>query len=69
MGYFPKEWLVCFYNPPNEEWYHIFRKKGIGHCFLLGFDVKKKLWIIIEHVHKRLDVKILTGEEASKLVN
>ena len=69
MGYFPKEWLVCFYNPPNEDWHHIFRKKGMSHCFILGYDVKKKLWIIVEHIHKRLDIKILTSEEAGIVID
>ena len=67
MGYFPKEWLIYFYDPPHEEWYHIFRRKNMAHCGMLGFDVKQQKWIAIEHIHKRLDIKILDGVDVAKV--
>ncbi len=69
MGYFPKEWLVFFYDPPLESWYHIFRKGGMAHCGMFAFDHTKNVWITIEHIHKRLDVKILSGEEISYVID
>lgn len=69
MGYFPKEWLVFFYDPPLESWYHIFRKGGMAHCGMFAFDHTKNVWITVEHIHKRLDVKILSGEEISYVID
>ena len=68
MGYFPKEWLVFFYDPPLESWYHMFRRGGMAHCGMMGYDHTKNVWIIIEHIHKRLDVKVLSGEEISYIM-
>jgi|TARA_R100000234_G_C4917040_1_gene142458 hypothetical protein len=68
MGYFPKEWLVFFYDPPLESWYHRFRRGGMAHCGMFAYDHTKNVWIIIEHIHKRLDVKVLSGEEISYVI-
>ena len=67
MGYFSKEWLVFFYDPPNEEWYHIFRKKGMAHCGACYYDTQKGVWVVLEHIHKRLDVSILQGNEVDRV--
>ena len=67
MGYFSKEWLVFFYDPPNEEWYHIFRKKGMAHCGACYYDTQKGVWVVLEHIHKRLDVSILQGDDKWRL--
>ena len=67
MGYFPKEWLIYFYDPPKEEWYHVFRRNNMAHCGMLGFDPKQKKWIAIEHIHKRLDFNIIDGEDVAKV--
>jgi hypothetical protein len=69
MGYFQKEWLIFFYDPPNEEWYHIFRKKGMAHCGAFYFDPYKSCWIMIEHIHKRLDVSLLQGDELNNVIH
>ena len=39
----------------------------MAHCGMLGYDVKQQKWIAIEHIHKRLDVKILNGEDVAKV--
>tara|TARA_B100000963_G_C22273532_1_gene513848 strand:- start:137 stop:478 length:342 start_codon:yes stop_codon:yes gene_type:complete len=45
----------------------MFRKNNMGHCGMLGFDPKQKKWIAIEHIHKRLDINILDGEDVAKV--
>ena len=68
MGYFQKEWMIFFYDPPQEEWYHVFRRKGMAHCGAFYFDPNKNTWIMIEHIHKRLDVSLLQGEELNRVI-
>jgi len=67
MGYFQKEWLVFFYDPPNEEWYHRFRTKGMAHCGAVYYDPHKDKWCVIEHIHKKIDVRILDGSELDRI--
>lgn len=69
MGYFPKEWLVFFYDPPNHEWYHRFRKDGMAHCGIIGYYPKKDKWLAVEHIHRRLDLNIIEGEELDKMLS
>ena len=40
----------------------------MAHCGMMGYDHTKNVWIIIEHIHKRLDVKVLSGEEISYIM-
>ena len=69
MGYFPKEWLVFFYDPPNHEWYHRFRKDGMAHCGIIGYYPKKDKWLVVEHIHRRLDLNIIEGEELDRMLS
>ena len=69
MGYFPKEWLVFFYDPPNHEWYHRFRKNGMAHCGIIGYYPKKDKWLAVEHIHRRLDLNIIEGEELDRMLS
>ena len=69
MGYFPKEWLVFFYDPPNHEWYHRFRKDGMAHCGIIGYYPKKDKWLAVEHIHRRLDLNIIEGEELDRMLS
>ena len=69
MGYFPKEWLVFFYDPPNHEWYHRFRKDGMAHCGIIGYYPKKDKWLAVEHIHRRLDLNIIEGEEIDRMLS
>jgi hypothetical protein len=68
VGYFPKEWLVFFYDPPNHEWYHRFRKNGMAHCGAFAYYPKKDKWLVVEHIHRRLDLNIIDGEEVDKML-
>lgn len=36
---------------------------------MFAFDHTKNVWITVEHIHKRLDVKILSGEEISYVID
>jgi hypothetical protein len=69
VGYFPKEWLVFFYDPPNHEWYHQFRKDGMAHCGIIGYYPKKDKWLAVEHIHRRLDLNIIEGEELDRMLS
>jgi len=69
VGYFPKEWLVFFYDPPNYEWYHRFRKHGMAHCGAIAYYTKKDKWLVVEHIHRRLDLNIIDGEEVDKMLS
>jgi len=69
VGYFPKEWLVFFYDPPNHEWYHRFRKNGMAHCGIIGYYPKKDKWLAVEHIHRRLDLNIIEGEELDRMLS
>lgn len=69
MGYFPKEWLVFFYDPPNHEWYHRFRKDGMAHCGIIGYYPKKDKWLAVEHIHRRLDLNIIEGKELDRMLS
>ena len=68
MGYFPKEWLVFFYDPPHYEWYHRYRKKGMAHCGAVAYFAKKDKWLVVEHIHRRLDLNIIDGPEVDKML-
>ena len=68
MGYFPKEWLVFFYDPPNHEWYHRFRKNGMAHCGAFAYYPKKDKWLVVEHIHRRLDLNIIDGAEVDGML-
>ena len=69
MGYFPQKFLVYFYDPPVDEWYHRFRKKGFAHCGVIYFNSKKDKWLMVEHIHKLLATHILDGEEVDGIID
>lgn len=69
MGYFPQKFLVYFYDPPREEWYHKYRKKGFSHCGVIYLNTKKNKWLMVEHIHKLLATHILDEEEVDGIID
>ena len=67
MGYFPKEWLVFFYENNDFHRSHKFFKKGFKHCGVMSYDPQKEIWILVEYNFGHLFVETLDEEEVDKI--
>tara|TARA_R100001509_G_scaffold98320_1_gene57389 strand:+ start:423 stop:746 length:324 start_codon:yes stop_codon:yes gene_type:complete len=41
----------------------------MAHCGAIAYYTKKDKWLVVEHIHRRLDLNIIDGEEVDKMLS
>jgi hypothetical protein len=41
----------------------------MAHCGIIGYYPKKDKWLAVEHIHRRLDLNIIEGEELDRMLS
>jgi len=63
------KWLIFFYTPFNPPWYTKWRKKGFTHVGAMTFNAEHKCWLMVEGLYGSLNVEILSGNDANKVLS